>query len=231
MTIKHYELCGANPDHLFSPHCWKTRYALAHKGADYDIIPTPFTKVATLEGGSNRTIPVIRDGDHALHESYAIACYLEEKFPDAPSLFDGEGGKQLTKMIIAWSQTQIHPAVVKTCLLDIYNLLAPEDQVHFRTTREKLFGMTLEEFDAKFPKDGKDLNAKLVPLETLLKGQDFIGGDKPLFADYVLFGPLQWLRVVGTIGVKAEGQAADWFERMLDLYDGLGRKAQTVSGG
>ncbi|MEL7230464.1 MAG: glutathione S-transferase family protein, partial [Pseudomonadota bacterium] len=32
MTLKLYELCSADADHLFSPHCWKIRMALAHKG-------------------------------------------------------------------------------------------------------------------------------------------------------------------------------------------------------
>ena len=95
MTIIHYELCGADTNHLFSPHCWKTRYALAHKGLDYETAPTPFTKVATLEGGENRTIPVIRDGSTVMHESYDIACYLEETDPDAPTLF-GEKAERLS---------------------------------------------------------------------------------------------------------------------------------------
>ena len=45
MTIDIYELCGADEELLFSPHCWKTRMSLAHKGLDYTVIPTPFTKV------------------------------------------------------------------------------------------------------------------------------------------------------------------------------------------
>ena len=50
----------------------------------------------------------------------------------------------MTQMVINWSQTQVHPAVVKLCLIDIYNCLAPADQAFFRETREKLFGCTLE---------------------------------------------------------------------------------------
>ena len=76
MTIQIYELCGANPERLFSPHCWKVRMAVAHKGLEWETIPTPFTKVATIEGGDARRIPVIRDGDTVVEESYQIARYL-----------------------------------------------------------------------------------------------------------------------------------------------------------
>ena len=229
MTIQIYELCGADKKNLFSPHCWKARMAVAHKGLNYESVPTPFTKVATTEGGDSRRVPVIRDGETVVEESYAIAQYLDEKYPDAPSLFDGPGGETLTKFIINWSQTQLHPAVAKLAVLDIYNALADEDKAFFRTSREKTFGCTLEEFDAKFPKDSTALNAALVPLELTLKNQDYIGGDKPLFVDYVVFGALQWLRMTCTHDVMPKDNAvAAWFDRLLDMYDGIGRAAPTV---
>ena len=112
--------------------------------------------------------------------------------------------------------------------MDIHNALAPEDQAFFRTSREKLFGMTLEEFDAKFPKNNEDLNKALTPLQVMLSRQPFIGGETPLFADYVVFGALQWLRTTTTHGIRPEGRVEAWLETLLDMYDGLGRKAQTM---
>jgi hypothetical protein len=32
MAIKLYDLAGAELDQRFSPYCWRTRMALAHKG-------------------------------------------------------------------------------------------------------------------------------------------------------------------------------------------------------
>ncbi len=228
MALKLYELCGADNNNLFSPHCWKLRLAVEHKGLEYEVIPTPFTAIAGTEGGPKRTVPVMRDGDTVMHESFAIAKYLEETYPDRPSLFGGAGGEAMTEFVIQWSQRNVHPAVVKLCLMDIYNGLAPADQAFFRETREKVFGMTLEEFDAKFPKDSKDLTAALAPLEAVLKKQPYLGGESPVFADYVVFGPLQWLRVVTTRDVGPEGAVAEWFDRLLDMYDGVGRKAITA---
>jgi glutathione S-transferase len=230
MTIQIYELCGANPNHLFSPHCWKVRMAVAHKGLPWETISVPFTKVASTEGGDSRRVPVIRDGDTVVEESYAIAKYLEATYADKPSLFGGPGGEALTLQIINWSQTTLHPEVAKLCLMDIYNALAPEDQAFFRASREKMFGCTLEEFDAKFPKNAEALNKALTPLALTLNQQPFVGGDAPLFADYVVFGALQWMNTTArTDYLTGDSDVSRWFDTLLDMYDGMGRKGKVAA--
>ncbi len=225
MTIQIYELCGANTDLLFSPHCWKARMAVAHKGLPWQAVPVPFTGVATVEGGESRRVPVMRDGDTVIEESYAIAQYLEATYPDAPSLFNGKGGEALSIHFINWAQTAIHPEVAKLAMLDIYKSLAPKDQEFFRTGREKMLGCTLEEFDAKHPKNGDSLGKALVSLELTLKNQKFIGGESPLFADYAAFGALQWLRICsGKDYLVKDTAVAAWFDSLLDMYDGMARK-------
>ncbi|MEL6946498.1 MAG: glutathione S-transferase N-terminal domain-containing protein, partial [Pseudomonadota bacterium] len=100
MAIKLYELCGAEPTQLFSPHCWKTRMSLAHKGLDFETVPTPFTEIAGVEGGSSRKVPVLRDGSTVIEESLDIAKYLDATYPDAPSLLGGETGMAMTEFMI-----------------------------------------------------------------------------------------------------------------------------------
>ena len=54
------------------------------------------------------------------------------------------------------------------------------------------------------------------------------GGMAPAFADYTLFGAFQWARCCSPqklIRKKADPVSA-WLSRMLDLYDGLSRKAK-----
>ena len=87
MTILLYDLVGEDHSRPFSPHCWKTTMCLAHKGLDYRRVPTPFTSVPNVEGGTSKTVPVIRDGDRVVADSFTIALYLEETYPDRPSLF------------------------------------------------------------------------------------------------------------------------------------------------
>ena len=38
MTIQMFDLAAAEPDRRFSPYCWRTRLALAHKGLPVETI-------------------------------------------------------------------------------------------------------------------------------------------------------------------------------------------------
>lgn len=224
MSIKLYELCTADENIVFSPHCWKIRMALWHKGLDFETVPLGFSKIAAIEGGEGRLVLVLVDGEAIIEESYKIALHLEEKYPDAPSLFNGEGGKALTQLVIGWSQTQLHPVVTRLVLMNIFDALNEEDKAHFRITREKRFDMSLEEFAATQTASPTDIQTVLIPLETALADQPFIGGQTPLFADYVVFGAIQWLRVIrGQSFLKKDSRADKWFETLLDLYDGKPR--------
>src|SRR5690606_19195462 len=91
MTIVMYDLVGRDHSRPFSPHCWKARLALAHKGLDCRTVPVTFGEIAGIEGGTTKTVPVIRDGDRLVVDSFDIALYLEERYPDRPTLFGGEG--------------------------------------------------------------------------------------------------------------------------------------------
>jgi len=225
MTTILYSLAGADRSRPFSPHCWKIVLALRHKDLDFEEKPLAFTEIPEVEGGFSKTVPLLRDGDKLVSDSFQIALHLEEAYPDRPSLFRGEGGKAMARFVESYSQTTIHPAISAIALMDIYNILAPADQAHFRKTREALFGKPLEEV---FPdRDGAiaAFPAKLQALRHMLRSQPFIGGEKPLFADYIVFGALQWLKVTtGSVHLPQDDKALDWFERCLDLFDGAGRK-------
>jgi glutathione S-transferase len=57
----------------------------------------------------------------------------------------------------------------------------------------------------------------------MLKRQPFVGGDAPLFADYIVFGALQWARTISPAEILAgDDPVRDWFERCLDLHGGVG---------
>ena len=144
MTILLYDLVGEDAARPFSPHCWKTAMSLAHKGLEFQRVPTPFTSVPSVEGGVSKTIPVIRDGDAVVADSFAIALYLDEAYPDRPTLFGGEGGKAMARFVERWSQLTVHPYLGAAALTDIHARLAPPDQAYFRDSREKRYGKRLE---------------------------------------------------------------------------------------
>ncbi|MCO6186502.1 glutathione S-transferase family protein [Rhizobium sp. L1K21] len=230
MTRILYGLCGSDIERHFSPHVWKSIMSLKHKGLEFELKPVPFTAVPGIEGGCSKTVPVLKDGDKIISDSFAIALYLDEAYPDRPSLFGGEGGKAMARFVEGYSQNVIHTAITKAILLDIYNMLAPKDQEHFRRTREARFGMTLEEVAAEHQAAVAAFPQTLVPIRHTLSYQPWIGGQHPLFCDYILFGALQWARICSPAKLLPEGDpATDWFERCLDLYEGTGRSVAAAA--
>ncbi|MGB7336234.1 MAG: glutathione S-transferase family protein [Salaquimonas sp.] len=231
MPIILYELVGKDSSRPFSPHCWKARMALAHKKLDYDVVPVGFTRISEIENGGQTIVPVIRHGDRLVSDSFTIATYLRDAYPDrGPGLFDGKGSVPLTRFVESWTQTQLHSWIIKWAALDIYNMLSEEDQAYFRKKREAAFGTTLEVFVEGRENSLDKLKAALMPLRVLLKNQDFIGGDHPIFADYIPFGAFQWLRICSGLQMMDKGDPVmAWFERMLDLHDGLGRSVSEAN--
>jgi glutathione S-transferase len=65
---------------------------------------------------------------------------------------------------------------------------------------------------------------RYAPLRLMLKRQPFIGGETPLFADYIVFGALQWARTISPAQILADDDPVRaWFDRCLDLHGGVGR--------
>jgi len=230
MSIVYYELVGEDERRPFSPHCWKVALALAHKGLASETIPTRFTEIAGIENGATKTVPLIRDGERVVRDSFAIALYLEETYPDRPTLFGGEGGKAMARFVERWSQLTLHSFIGQAALMDIHDLLGREDQAYFRESREARFGKPLEEVPADREAKLVEFRAALEPLRTLFWHQPFIGGEAPLFADYVVAGALQWARVASPFPfIAPDDPVAEWFGRCLDLHDGLARRVPAAA--
>jgi glutathione S-transferase len=198
--------------------------ALAHKELDFAERPLAFTAIPGVENGFSKTVPILRDGEHLVSDSFEIALYLDEAYPDAPSLFKGEGGKALARFVESYSQTVLHPAIVRIAVVDIHDMLAAEDQVYFRESRTRALGRSLEEVAANRAAEISAFPAKLEPLRRMLGFQAFIGGETPLFADYIVFGALQWARITAGVNLfDADDTVSAWFERCLDLHGARGR--------
>ncbi|QRI64653.1 glutathione S-transferase family protein [Shinella sp. PSBB067] len=225
MTRLLYALAGADRDRQFSPHVWKTVMSLAHKGLDYETVPVGFTEIAGIEDGSAATVPVLRDGGLLVRDSFDIAVYLDEAYPDRPTLFGGQGGRAMARFIESWSQSALHMAVTRIAILHIHDLLGPADRAYFRRSREARLGASLEDIAAAGAAEVAGFAKRLQPLRSMLKAQPFIGGEGPLFADYIVFGALQWLRTTaGTKVLDDDDPVALWFRRCLDLHGGVGHR-------
>jgi glutathione S-transferase len=222
MSVILYDLVGVE-DRRFSPHCWRTRMALAHKGLTCEARPTRFGDIASVAGGQFSTIPVIEDGGRQIADSWAIARYLEETYPDR-SLFGGPGGETLTRFLQNWSVVVLHAGIAPMIVLDILEHLVPEDRAYFRESREKRFGRSLEEVQAGRATRLEGFRKSLEPLRRTLQEEPFVGGAEPLYADYLVFGAFQWARTISPFQLLEDDDPIKlWFERCLDLYAGLGR--------
>lgn len=225
MTRRLYALAGTDKTRQFSPHVWKTVMSLAHKGLDHETVAVGFTEIPAIEDGSTPTVPLLRDGGRLVRDSFDIALYLDDAYPERPSLFGGEGGRAMARFIENWSQSILHTAVTRIAILDIHDLLGPTDQAYFRRSREARLGASLEDVAAAGKAEIEGFASKLQPLRNMLKLQPFIGGEGPLFPDYIVFGALQWLRTTaGTKVLEDDDPVADWFRRCLDLHGGIGHR-------
>jgi len=224
MTITLYDLAGAEPNRRFSPFCWRARMALAHKGLAVETVPWGFIEKDRLPQPNAGRVPVIVDGGTVIHDSTAIADYLEEHYADRASLFGGETGRALARFVQNWTETVLQPGIIPFVVLDIHRHSRPQDQDYFRRSREERFGKTLEEVvrdrEARLPA----FRTSLDPLRRTVKHQDFISGKAPAYPDYIAFGAFQWARAISDFELlAADDPVRAWRGRMLDLYSGLAR--------
>jgi glutathione S-transferase len=229
MAILLYDLAGADPDVRFSPYCWRIKLALAHKQIVYETTPWRFTEKDRLAFCGQTKVPVIVDGDRTIADSWAIAGYLEERYPDRPSLFGGVTGQAHARFISGWADTILQPGIARLIVLDIFRMVRPEDQAYFRHSRERAFGMSLEEVVRDRDRGVEEFRRQLAPLRMVLRGQPWLGGEAPDYADYAVLGSFLWSRCASPFQLlDGDDPVAEWRGRGLALFDGLGEKAKTV---
>jgi glutathione S-transferase len=226
MPLKLFELVGTDATRPFSPFCWRTRMALAHKGLGVESIPWCFTEKDAIAPHKSDKVPVLLDDDTAVADSWVIANYLEDNYPDRPSLFGGEGGRAMGRMLNWWGDVTVIGGMFPLIVADIPSHLKPVDAAYFRKTREARFGKPLEEVTAGRDKAVEIFRKALDPMRLTLKTQKYLGGEAPNYADYIVFGGFQWARVVSPFKLLAgDDPVYAWRERLLDAFDGMARKS------
>jgi glutathione S-transferase len=210
-----------------SPFSWRIRYAFAHKGLDPEVVPTRFADVARIRALSGQDfLPIIEDNGAVVHDSWSIACHLEERFPDRPSLFGGAAGRGTARLLNIWSDTVLGWTMRRQIYVDFIRCIEPGDRSYFRRSRETQLGMTLEQYCADRDAALPDLWEASAPLERTLTEQPFLAGTAPAYVDYVVFSVFQWARIGSPRDVLRGATNMDamraWRTRMAALYDDLG---------
>jgi glutathione S-transferase len=227
MAIQLYDLAAAEEDRRFSPYCWRIRMALKHKALEFETIPWRFTDKEAIAPHGSTTVPVLVDGGRAVHDSWDIAVYLEQAYPSRPALFEGEASRVLSFFFNQWAVRTVHPPLLRTIVLDLYERLHEKDRAYFRSSREKRFGMALEQLGADPKRSLGEFRGALEPVRPVLVQHAFLSGFGPGFTDYILFGVFQWARAVSpTRLLEPDDPLYAWRERMLNLFGGYAREAK-----
>ncbi|WP_376099139.1 glutathione S-transferase N-terminal domain-containing protein [Roseomonas sp. CCTCC AB2023176] len=224
MPVLLHDLCGADPTRRFSPYCWRVRMALAHKGIAHETLPWRFTDRAAIADCGAEKVPVLRHNGQAVFESQRILEYLEDTWPDAPTLFAGAGGRATARFVAGWADLITIASAARCVVSDIPRHLAPEDADYFTRTREARYGTTLTALTANREQHVETFRRELHPLRAALRSSPFLSGDNPGAADYIVFGGFQWARVVSDFPLLTQDDPVHaWRARLLDLHGGLAR--------
>lgn len=219
---------GGRDDCRFSTFSWRTRLALHHKGVSFGVHAIAVSDKAAISFSGHDRVPILKHDGRVISDSWAIALHLETEFPERPTLFDGEVGQSLTHVFNVWADRELIPALVPFLMRDALDCVDDADGAHLRRQIESAMRKSLEELSAGREQAMQAFRRKLQPVRKALETKNFLGGTTPAYADYILFGLLQWARIVSPAKVLEDTDViAAWFDRVLGLYDGVGRKERS----
>ncbi|WP_339926897.1 glutathione S-transferase N-terminal domain-containing protein [uncultured Cobetia sp.] len=235
MTPVLYELRGRDDRLRFSPFCWRARLALAHKGIEAELVPMLFTDKSPIDFCDSTTVPVLKDAHGVAMDSYDIFKHLDAHYPNAgngPLIGDAQAQARLN-FVKVYAEQVMAVGFFRLVALDLVQAIHPDDREYFQSAREARFGMSFEEFHNVEIARGI-LDSAFKPLRGLLANQPFMDGDTPAAADYLIFGFFIWAHIVSDTSPFGETEdpsdpLVQWCERMMDLYDGMARKAPRAS--
>lgn len=213
-----------------SPFCWRAKFALAHKGLDYLDVPTGFTEKEKIAFADSRTVPVIKDGEKPVKDSWAIAVYLDEMYPER-LLLKSEMGRSFARFINGWADVVVNGGIFPMVVGDLVDRVRPEDRDYIVESRGSRIGT--RDF-ASFQKQAREkglaaFRASLEPARRALREQPFLSGAEAAYPDYILAGTFMWPRTISPFELlAADDPVHAWRERMLDLFDGMARKAKAA---
>jgi glutathione S-transferase len=212
---------GGRPYSLYS---WRTKMALKHKALDFESRPVAMSDKAAIAFSGGKTVPVIKDGETVVRDSWKIAEHLEDHYPNTATLFGGAIGRGVTQAFNTWVDRALVPAMMPVIVAEVHERVDPADEQYFRQQFEGFLKSTLEEARSRQPKALERLTRLLEPMHATVKRQAFICGSAPAYGDYILFSVFQWARITSPQAIFNTSEPLyGWRERMLDLYDGFAR--------
>ncbi len=247
--IKFYDLVpSSNSTRYFSPNPWKTRMGLLHKGVQFETIPVTLLDVrrdlATRSNQPNITVPAIElPNGKFIYDSFHIAEWLENTYPDRPSLFTGDGqstnksqlkhilmGKNYARMIdLGLGASKPEWAVWFDLFFPQLDQLMSEGEVrdYFRSDirlgpqgYQKLISLDQQELIRR-------AKMNVQPLLQILRERpnEYFQGTHPGQVDYIIFGRYAYCRMIDSQLTKQiwedQGEElSNWIDKLFKAYDG-----------
>ena len=206
-----------------SPFVWATKFAVAHKGFDLDIVEGGFTGIMDRTGGKTERLPAIVDDGKWVLDSWGIVEYLDATYPDRPLLIPHESVAAMTKGLDAWFWGAAIGPWMRSYCGDYRDICYEHDKEYITSTREVMLGGDLAELQKGREDRLPAISASLEPLRMILREHDFLGGSQPNYADYRIMGGILWLASLAqTPALAADDPLRGWIERVRALYGGLG---------
>ncbi|MDA9185167.1 glutathione S-transferase N-terminal domain-containing protein [Gammaproteobacteria bacterium] len=129
--MKLYEL-SLSEGRTVSPFVWRVRFCLAHKGLDPERVPISYHDKDQLAFSDQDRVPVLVDGDTVVTDSWKIACYLEEAYPDAPSLFGSDIARGMGLAFNRWCDHVLLNSLFLICTPGTYDVTQKRRPTVFR---------------------------------------------------------------------------------------------------
>jgi glutathione S-transferase len=101
-----------------SPFCEKTRWNLDLKGLDYtvrNLFPGRHARINRRLVPGRSSVPLLIDRELVIHDSSAIALYLEETYPGKPLLPGDDGLRSLVLALENYFDSSVGPSVRHWC--------------------------------------------------------------------------------------------------------------------
>ncbi|OAX41399.1 hypothetical protein K503DRAFT_863865 [Rhizopogon vinicolor AM-OR11-026] len=213
-----YDIASVVQGQPWSPNTMKTRYCLSFKGLPFETVWLEFPKIKHLYEQNSLapttswvikgsptpvpvyTLPAIMDPNtnRIISDSLAIAQYLDEQYPDGPKVLPSDSDE--AALIDAFQSAFLSAAKgnIKLGTFKGAEKLNPESKEYYIRTRVERFGVPWEQL--ALPEkvdefwDGLRAACDMADEWYAKSSGQFILGDTPCFADFVVAGRFKWIQ-------------------------------------
>jgi len=204
----------------YSPYCIAIRRLLEASGTRFKAVNIPNgdrSRIWTLTRGRYYQVPVVRDGRQVLFEtegdSQVIAKYLDQKLGLGVFPAEWEG---VQSVLCRYFENDIEGTGFR--LNDIYwrEFVPAADHCAFVRHKERKFGRgCLEQWKSGQADLRSELSRLLEPCDQMLRARPFVLGDRPIYADFCLYGMLGNVLYTGHHALPAvHARVRAWYQRM-----------------